>query len=142
MTTHRQYIILIVDDDPQIRKLLNVTLRRSGYATLEAADGHQALRRFRQTPVDLVITDLIMPKKEGIETILEMRKERPAMPIIAISGGGQLDPRTYLDIAEKIGVVETMVKPIDIARLVARVAAHLAGGPIPHQNCSQSQNKA
>ena len=129
MTPHRQYTILIVDDDPQIRKLLNITLRRSGYATLEAANGHQAMRQFRQTPVDLVITDLIMPEKEGIETILEMRKERPATPIIAISGGGQLNPRTYLDIAEKIGVVETMVKPIDIARLVARVAAHLASGP-------------
>lgn len=67
--------------------------------------------------MDLVITDLIMLEKEGIETIMEIRQKQNNLPIIAISGGGKLNPRTYLNIAVSIGAVSTMAKPIETAAL-------------------------
>jgi DNA-binding response OmpR family regulator len=126
MTATAPQTILIVDDDPQIRKLLSAILKRDGYGIITAPDGRQALRELDNQAVDLVITDLIMPGKEGIETIMEMRKKIPGMPIIAISGGGKLNPQTYLDIARSLGAVRTMSKPIDPASLTATVKDLLA----------------
>jgi DNA-binding response OmpR family regulator len=121
MTEDRPQTILIVDDDAQIRKLLRVILTREGYAIEEAPDGHAALETFKRQPADLIITDLIMPRKEGIETIMDLRKLNPAVKIIAISGGGQLDPQTYLIFASGLGAAVTMSKPIDTGKLVATV---------------------
>lgn len=126
MTATAPQTILIVDDDPQIRKLLGAILKRDGYGIITAPDGRQALRELDNQAVDLVITDLIMPGKEGIETIMEMRKKIPGMPIIAISGGGKLNPQTYLEIARSLGAVRTMSKPIDPASLTATVKDLLA----------------
>jgi DNA-binding response OmpR family regulator len=126
MTATAPQTILIVDDDPQIRKLLSAILKRDGYGIITAPDGRQALRELDNQAVDLVITDLIMPGKEGIETIMEMRKKIPGMPIIAISGGGKLNPQTYLDIARSLGAVRTMSKPINPASLTATVKDLLA----------------
>lgn len=113
--------ILIVDDDPQIRKLLGAILKRDGYGIITAANGRQALQELDNQAVDLVITDLIMPEKEGIETIIEIRRKFTGMPIIAISGGGRLNPQTYLKIARSLGAVRTMTKPIDTVMLRAMV---------------------
>jgi DNA-binding response OmpR family regulator len=126
MTATAPQTILIVDDDPQIRKLLSAILKRDGYGIITAPDGRQALRELDNQAVDLVITDLIMPGKEGIETIMEIRKKIPGMPIIAISGGGKLNPQTYLDIARSLGAVRTMSKPINPASLTATVKDLLA----------------
>jgi len=121
MTEDRPQTILIVDDDAQIRKLLRIILAREGYTIEEAPDGHAALTAFQRQPADLIITDLIMPRKEGIETIMDLRKLNPAVKIIAISGGGQLDPQTYLSFASGLGAAVTMSKPIDTGKLVASV---------------------
>jgi DNA-binding response OmpR family regulator len=126
MTQDESRRILIVDDDAQIRKLLRVILVREGYAVMEAPDGQAALRTFRRQPPALVITDLIMPVKEGIETIVDLRKADRKVKIIAISGGGKLDPHTYLDIARGLGADAAMIKPIDTAKLIATVNALLS----------------
>jgi DNA-binding response OmpR family regulator len=119
MTGAAPKTILIVDDDPQIRKLLGAILKRDGYGIITAANGRQALQELDKQAVDLVITDLLMPEKEGIETIMEIRHKFTGMPIIAISGGGRLNPQTYLKIAKSLGAVRTMTKPIDTAMLRA-----------------------
>lgn len=104
--------ILIIDDDDQVRKMLRLTLNAAGFDVIEAQDGTVALKLFYQNPlVDLVITDLIMPEKEGIETIMEIRRNFPKVPIIAISGGGRIDPSDYLSLAKKLGAQITLEKP-------------------------------
>jgi DNA-binding response OmpR family regulator len=104
--------ILIIDDDDQVRKMLRLTLNAAGFDVVEAHDGKVAMKLFHQDPlVDLVITDLIMPEKEGIETIIELRRDFPNVPIIAISGGGRIDPEDYLVLAKKLGAKITLEKP-------------------------------
>ena len=104
--------ILIIDDDDQVRKMLRLTLNAAGFDVVEAKDGKIAMKIFHQNPdLDLVITDLIMPEKEGIETIIELRRNSPDIPIIAISGGGRIDPNDYLYLAGKLGAQKTLEKP-------------------------------
>ena len=103
--------ILVIDDDVQVRKMLRLTLAAEGFDVVEAQDGKVAMRLFRQDPSDLVITDLIMPEKEGIETIIELKRDFPDIKIIAISGGGRIDPKDYLYLAEKLGAQVTLEKP-------------------------------
>jgi DNA-binding NtrC family response regulator len=104
--------ILIIDDDDQVRKMLRLTLNAAGFDVVEAQDGKIAMKLFHQDPlVDLVITDLIMPEKEGIETIIELKRDFPKVPIIAISGGGRIDPDDYLVLAKKLGAKITLEKP-------------------------------
>jgi len=104
--------ILIIDDDDQVRKMLRLSLNAAGFDVVEAQDGKAAMKLFHQDPpVDLVITDLITPQKEGIETMIEFRRDFPKVPIIAISGGGLIDPNDYLVLAEKLGAQITLEKP-------------------------------
>ena len=103
--------ILVIDDDVQVRKMLRLTLAAEGFDVVEAQDGKVAMRLFRQDQADLVITDLIMPEKEGIETIIELKRDFPDIKIIAISGGGRIDPKDYLYLAEKLGAQVTLEKP-------------------------------
>jgi DNA-binding NtrC family response regulator len=105
--------ILIIDDEATIRDLLVKILEREGYKTITAADGKEGIRIFRENPADLIITDLIMPEKEGIETIMELRRDFRDVKVIAMSGGGKIEPETYLQIAKTIGVIETFAKPFD-----------------------------
>ena len=91
--------ILIIDDDVQILSMLRQTLEREGYEVVEASDGEQGEKLFREKPTDLIITDLIMPEKEGVETIKEIRSEFPETKIIAMSGGGRIGPEMYLNFA-------------------------------------------
>ena len=88
--------ILVIDDDKNIRSLLRDFLERDGYEVMEAENGKVGLKLFRENGADLVITDLIMPEKEGIETIRELRRDFSDVKIIAISGGGAIGPETYL----------------------------------------------
>jgi YesN/AraC family two-component response regulator len=104
--------ILIIDDEPQLLDMLGQTLEREGYDIVKASNGKEGIKLYRENPVDLIITDIIMPEKEGIETIFELRKDSPDLKIIAISGGGRIEPDEYLDIAEKIGADRTFAKPV------------------------------
>jgi len=98
--------ILIIDDDAQILKMLRQILEREKYHVTEASNGKEGLRLYRENPADLVITDIIMPEKEGIEIIIELKRDYPDVKIIAISGGGRINPEDYLDIAKKEIIIE------------------------------------
>ncbi|MFQ5722487.1 MAG: response regulator [Candidatus Aminicenantales bacterium] len=103
--------ILIIEDDDQIRALLRQILEREGYQVFDAPDGKKGISLYRQQLPDLVITDLVMPEKEGIETIIELKRNYPRVKIIAISGGGKVIPEIYLEMAEKLGAACTIKKP-------------------------------
>lgn len=105
--------ILLIDDDYQFRNMLRQVLERANYQVVEASDGSEGTRLYTKHRFELVITDLIMPQKEGIETISELKKMDPDIKIIAISGGGRIGPDSYLHFAEKLGAKYTFAKPVD-----------------------------
>lgn len=109
--------ILIVDDDSMVRKMLVKVFRKEDYTTFEAPDGNSALKVYRDENIDVIITDIVMPDMEGIETISELRKINPDVKIIAFSGGGSLAPDSYLKIAASMGARYTFQKPFDINEL-------------------------
>ncbi len=117
--------ILVIDDDEQIRLMLRMTLERNGFEVCEAGDGREGLRRFCTEQPDLVITDLVMPEKEGIETIMEIRQHTPDVKIIAISGGGKVNPQNYLELAHRLGAQRTFSKPVDIKELLNSIVSLL-----------------
>jgi len=106
--------VLVIDDDQDFRKMLCARLIKAGYTVLEAENGLKGLQLYRDEPVGLVITDIIMPEKEGMETILELKRVNPKVRIVAISGGGRSTPEDYLNIAEYFGAVKSFMKPFDM----------------------------
>lgn len=118
--------ILVIDDDTMIRELLMYMLEGAGHEVALAADGNEGVSSYRRQPADVVITDLIMPGKEGIETIREILKEFPDAKIIAISGGGRVNPGGYLDLAQKLGAQRTLAKPVECKVLIDTVEELLA----------------
>jgi CheY-like chemotaxis protein len=113
--------ILIIDDDVKIRNMLCQVLEREGYEVVEVPGGKEGLRRYRENPADLIITDLVMPEKDGIETIMELRRDFIDVKIIAISGGGRIDAETYLSMAKKLGAHYTFAKPFKLEKLLQAV---------------------
>ncbi len=113
--------ILVIDDDWQMREMMHQALVRAGYEVVDAANGKIGMTLHRQEPVDLVITDLIMPEKEGIETIRELRRDFPGLKIIAISGGGRASADGYLSVAKTIGADRTLSKPFDLKQILDTV---------------------
>ncbi len=113
--------ILVVDDDEAVRDVMSEMLRLEGHEVASAANGQQAVDCVATTLFDLVITDLIMPEKEGLETIADIRRQYSDMPIIAISGGGRLGPNDYLETARFIGANATLAKPFARQELLRTV---------------------
>ena len=113
--------ILIIDDETNILLMLKKMLERAGYEIDLASNGEEGLRLFRNEPSDLVITDIIMPEKEGLETIREMRKMQPEMKIIAMSGGGKISADNYLETAKIFGASRIMEKPFTQQAMVSIV---------------------
>jgi CheY-like chemotaxis protein len=113
--------ILIIDDEAQIRSMLKLMLERDGYEVAEAPDGIEGIRIYRQNPADLIITDLIMPNKDGIGVIIDLKKEFPNVKIIAMSGGGLNKPEGYLKGAKKLGAACTLTKPIDRGEMLRAI---------------------
>lgn len=103
--------VLIIEDDNEVREFLESLLDRAGYATITAVNGKEGVAIFNTSPVDLVITDIIMPEKDGIETIMDMKRANPALKVIAISGGGRAEPENYLHSAMLLGADRTIKKP-------------------------------
>jgi len=118
--------ILLIDDEEPLRTLLRTTLERAGYEVIEASDGQMGLQLLAESSVDLVITDLVMPEKEGLETILELRRQNGSAKIIAISGGGRINPKVNLVIAEKFGALRTLAKPFSQQEILDAVAEVLS----------------
>jgi two-component system chemotaxis response regulator CheY len=127
-TTLCTIMILIVDDEPYMRLFLNKVLSRAGYTVAEAANGREAMRRYDELKPRGVITDLIMPEQEGIETIMELRRRTHVVPIIAMSGGIELRSAHYLQVAGKLGADAVLEKPFTAADVLALVA-RLVGPP-------------
>jgi CheY-like chemotaxis protein len=113
--------VLVIDDEPQIRSMLRLMLERAGYEVEEAPDGMEGIRIYRENPVDLIVSDLIMPNKDGIGMMIELKKEFPDIKIIAMSGGGLNKPEGYLEGAKKLGANWTLTKPIDREELLHAV---------------------
>ena len=114
--------ILVIDDDATVRLSVKLALEDADHAVQVAADGSQGTILFRKSPADLVITDIFMPEKEGLETIDEIKRLRPQTKIVAISGGGRMASDDYLKIAESLGADRSLQKPFDIQHLVDVVA--------------------
>lgn len=118
--------ILVIDDDASVREVVSEMLRLEGHDVTIAENGQEAIARLAAQSFELVITDLIMPEKEGIETIAEIRRGDDSIPIIAISGGGRLGPGDYLETARYIGADATLAKPFARQELLATIEQLLA----------------
>lgn len=118
--------VMIVEDDTAVRNLLREILERAGHEVLDAANGKEAVALFKLSPADLIITNILMPEQEGLETIQELRREDPDLKIIAISGGGQIGPADYLEVARRFGAARTFSKPFDRKALLQAVDELLA----------------
>ena len=119
--------IRVIDDDELVRSTVRATLEHADHEVEVAGDGHQGLARYQSGRFDLVVTDIIMPDKDGIETIIELRQHNPAVKIIAISGGGRTSNEIFLDVAKKFGAVDVLAKPFTPKQLIATVDRALAG---------------
>lgn len=113
--------ILLIEDEQGLRTMLKKTLEHEGYNVTAAADGRQGLRAFQSQKFDVVITDLIMPEMEGMETIISLRQSDPEVKIIAMSGGGLNNPEGYLEVARKLGAQKTFEKPFERELLIEAV---------------------
>jgi DNA-binding NtrC family response regulator len=118
--------ILIINDDRQMRRLLTRILTGAGHTARQAVNGRDGIALFAQQRADVVITDMVMPDMEGIETILSLRRENPTLPIIAISGG--TDP-VYLRAAASLGATEVLRKPFSPQALLEALERVLDKAP-------------
>lgn len=117
--------ILIVDDDEQVRAVYTRFLEEAGYEVATARDGLEGLQAYREQRPDLVIMDIIMPEQEGLGAIRELREEDKEIKIIAISGGGRIDPADYLSVARTFGANVALAKPIERSLLLDKVSGLL-----------------
>jgi DNA-binding response OmpR family regulator len=113
--------ILVIDDDDRMLRMVEATLRLGGHQVLMAADGASGMRVFRNEAPDIVITDIIMPQQEGLGTIIMMRRERPEVRMIAVSGGGRVGNLDVLDAATNLGADDVISKPFRGEELLDRV---------------------
>jgi len=119
--------ILVIDDDETMNGMTVQLLSKAGYETEGADDGGIGLKILASKPFDFVVTDIVMPEKEGIETIIAIRKENKSLPIIAISEGEKLGPDQYLRMAQHFGADYTFQKPFDREPFLAAVRECLSG---------------
>jgi DNA-binding NtrC family response regulator len=110
--------ILLVEDEQFVSDVLASAMKKMGHIVVKAANGVDGLKRFTEQRFDLVITDLIMPEKPGIEMILEMRRHEPDAKIIVITGGGHIGSIDFPSIAEDVGVMATFIKPFSLAKFL------------------------
>ena len=118
--------VLLVDDDIELLRQLAIAFLRAGYEVQCAVDGEKALAQFDAAAPDAVVIDLIMPVREGIETIIAMRARRPDAKILAISGGLRRSPETFLSMALRLGADAVLPKPFLPSEAVAAVRRLLA----------------
>ena len=123
--------ILIIDDDPEILRVLRRVLESRGHTVLEAGDGATALRHFAGDPTDLVLTDIFMPQMDGIELIMRVKEAFPEARVLAMSGGGRLPMSNVLGAASMLGAEEVLAKPFTAAEVLAAVERALAGPTSP-----------
>jgi DNA-binding NtrC family response regulator len=114
--------VLVIDDSEEVRGMLRDALEAAGHEVSEAAEGEAGLRLLRQAPQDVVVLDMFMEGKEGLSTMQELRREFPDLPVIGISGGGDVGPFDPLVLARRLGAARTLSKPFPIEQLLEAVA--------------------
>ena len=119
--------ILLVEDDDLVRDMLMQILERAKHEVTCVTNGEEATQCLQKFEPDIMVTDIIMPKKSGITLISEVKNRHPEMEIIAISGGGRLDPTGYLDLSESLGASVSFEKPIDNTALLMAIDLLLHG---------------
>jgi DNA-binding response OmpR family regulator len=118
---------------PKSEKCLEGSFKTAEYEGVIAPDGYAALKLHRANPADLIITDIAMPEEEGLETILEFRGRSPAVRIISISGGGEIESHNHLKTARAMGSRKTFPKPLEPGKLPDPVRELLQNDP-PRKN--------
>ena len=117
--------ILVIDDEEAIRRLLGRVLQGAGHEVYQACNGKEGIRQCGRMPMDLVITDIIMPDGEGLETIIQLRQTHPGLRIFAISGGSDCLNLDILDIAASLGAARTFGKPLPMQEILKAVAEEI-----------------
>lgn len=121
--------ILLIDDDDSFRASLRMALVHFGHQVIEARNGEEGLALFRDAGADLVITDIIMPEKDGMEVLLALHKLQSAVKILAISGGGRFAAaKNYLQTAKALGAAQILAKPFTTDSLQAAINELLSDG--------------
>lgn len=118
--------VLIIDDDESLRDALRRTLHKAGYTVMDASDGGGGLKQLERSPADLVLLDIFMPGKEGLETLTELRRSDPGIKVIAMSGGGVKGHMDVLKVARLMGAALTLVKPFTREALIEAVEQLMA----------------
>lgn len=121
MVTEEMARILIIDDDKMVLNMLRQVLEGAQHTVVEASNGEVAMRLWREYPADLIITDILMPEKDGLEVIRELRRECPTVKVIALSGGSRKIHFDALDVAKRFGALSTLEKPFELKELLATV---------------------
>ena len=104
--------ILVIDDNPEFRDILRSHLEANGHRTLLASDGEQGLALLEREAIDIVLTDILMPQRDGLEVLRETKRRWPGLPVIAISGGGWIKATELLGMAERLGADNVLQKPV------------------------------
>jgi CheY-like chemotaxis protein len=115
--------ILLIEDDLKFRPIVRAALEKAGHVVTEAGNGKEGIAKYHADPADVVITDLVMPEKEGIETIMALRRDFPSVKIIAMSGSAHSG--TYLHLAKQLGARRTLGKPFAAEELLGAIDAAL-----------------
>lgn len=113
--------ILVIDDEPYILMMLKKMLEKVGHEVDMAINGEEGMELFNKYHADLIITDIVMPEKEGLETIRELKKKHPELKVIAISGGGRVDSKEYLESARLFGASRIFKKPFKQKEIIDAV---------------------
>lgn len=133
--------VLVIDDDEAVRNMVVAALAHAGHLVTAAANGRKGLELFRAEPADLIVTDIVMPERDGVEVMMTLRKEFPGVPVIVMSGSA-INSTLYLNIAQKLGARCKLEKPFSAATLLRAVDevsresasrnATQCAPPIPH----------
>ena len=128
VTSIRRRSVMVIDDEVLVRDTLRRALEGAGIEVVEAADGNEGLKAYLAKPTDVVVTDILMPEKEGIETIIELKREHPNVKIVAISGGDRTGNTDFLEMAGLLGADRIMQKPFRPKELLATIEDLFAAG--------------
>lgn len=112
---------MVVDDEPEMRESLGHLLTAAGYQVVAVADGREAIQKLATQKFDLVLTDLLMPNKDGIELIFELRAKYPGVPVVAMSGGGYMPRADYLEMARRVGARAILEKPFTTEQMLSTI---------------------
>jgi DNA-binding NtrC family response regulator len=121
------YSILVADDEPDLRELVKITLEAAGHRVVTVADGRKASAALQQQKFDLVITDVLMPDRDGIELIREIRAKYSGLRVIVMTAGGQISRGDYLMVARHLGAHLSLPKPFSARQMAEAVTEVMTG---------------